>query len=591
VQIQVGRKDTSFFLEILLAGVICAVAILAWLGNVELSQDSTSYITSAENLVKTGQLVTFVSFYDGINKPAVVPYLDQPPGLSILLAPFIMLFHDPINSALIAQSVFIILFYLFVYLMTFRLRFSPLLRLVTLILFTFTGPLFQIHNYFWSETIFIGLSIGAAYFAIGLLAAPDRKRDWILLTILLALTDLIRFNGLANIALLIPFLLKMDSLRAVWNFLKNKYTLAGYTFLGGLLIALSLAADLLPNAVPGIGRLQWYAILLGATLLLIGIAGLIITRKHRRGVKDRQPPATRMDSSTWAILALLGAVGPILIWVFRNIYFFHQVSQTNKPLEALQITRLIAPFQYIWTDLLDLYFIPRLLVALFAAGLLLLPLSRLPIIGMSGSRRTGHSLILISAAAHFLLIWSVSLTTSIDPVGFRFFTPVLAFLILGMLNGVQQISQSIRPFLWRRLLLVAPLFFLAISTSFQPLEMLKNLGRINYPPERQLWQELDKLDWVRSAAYFYSDTGYYAGGFVHQIFSGKPQVIFWDPNVVNDPQNVISLLTGADSPFILVTIKSRESHMLDEMITQNVVPLEEITFTDTGYIAYHLNQK
>jgi hypothetical protein len=191
MQIRFIRKDILLFLELLLAVVLCAVAILAWLGSVRLSQDSTNYITSSENLVKTGKLATFVNETDWINEPAIVPYLDQLPGFPLFLAPFILFFHDPINSALIAQSVFIILFYLFVYLMTRRLQFSSLLRVVTLILITFMQPFFLIHNYFWTETLFIGLSIGAAYFAIGLLAAPGRKRDWIFLIILLALTSLI----------------------------------------------------------------------------------------------------------------------------------------------------------------------------------------------------------------------------------------------------------------------------------------------------------------------------------------------------------------------------------------------------------------
>jgi hypothetical protein len=591
MQIRYIRKDKLLVLEILLTAVFCAVAILAWLGSLGLSQDSTGYITSSENLVKSGQLTTFVNYTNWINEPAILPYIDQPPGFPLLLAPFIVIFHDPINSVLVAQSVFIILFYLFVYLMTRRLQFSSLLSLITLILITFMQPLFLIHNYYWTETLFIGLSVGAAYFAIGLLGAPDRKKDWIVLIILLALTSLIRYTGIANIALLIPFLFKKDSLRVAWNFFTNKYILMSFSLVGGLVIALSFAVDLLPNAKSGIGLMQWFGILLGTIGSLIGIVGFLITRKHRHGLMEQQPLATHLYSSTWAIFALLGSVGPILFWIFRNIYFFHLVSQQNNPLQTFQVNKFIAPFQYVWRDLLDLNFIPRALLALFAAGLLLLPLSRLPIIGMNGPRRTAHSVILITAVAHFLLVWLATLTTSTEPVGFRYFTPVLVFLILGLLNGVQQISQFIRPFLWRQLILAAPLFFLTISTSFHPLDMLKNMGRINYPRERQLWQELNKLDWVRAASYFYSDDDYYAGGYLHQIFSGKPQGILWDPAVVNDPQQIISLLSRAGSPFILVTIKSSESQILDRMITQDAIPLVKIVFPDAGYILYHLNNK
>ena len=156
-----------------------------------------------------------------------------------------------------------------------------MLRIVTLILFTFLKPFWVIHNYFWTETLFIALSIGAGYFAIGLLNEPNRKRDWIILIILLTLTSLIRYTGVANLALLAPFLLKRDSLRAAQRLITHKYTLAGLSVGGGLLIALSLLANLLPNAKPGIGPMQWLGILLGATGLLIGMAGLVFLRKNR----------------------------------------------------------------------------------------------------------------------------------------------------------------------------------------------------------------------------------------------------------------------------------------------------------------------
>jgi hypothetical protein len=259
-------------------------------------------------------------------------------------------------------------------------------------------------------------------------------------------------------------------------------------------------------------------------------------------------------------------------------------------LQVFLIQRFAVPFKYVWNELLSFYFVPRPLTALLATGLLLLPFFRLPIIGMSGPRRAAHSLILGTAAAHFLLIWFLSFVTTNENIGFRYFSPVLAFLLLGMLNSLHQISQSIRPFIWRQLLLATPLFFLAISTSFKPADMFKNLGKINYPPERQLWQELNKLDWIQSSSFFYSDDGYAAGGFIHQIFSGRPQGILWDKSILNDPQKIVFLLSRGTNTFILVTVNSPESHVFDGMITTGVAPLEKIPFADTGYILYLLRK-
>ena len=589
MQVKNHNQNALLILELFVVGAICIIAILAWLGNLGLSQDLTGYITASENLVKTGRLSIFVNITNWINDPAALPYMEQPPGFPLLLAPFIVVFRDPLISALIAQSVYLALFYFFIYLITIRLQFSPLLRVVTLLLFTFVRPLWVIHNYFWTETLFIALSIGAGYFAIGLLNEPNRKRDWIILIILLTLTSLIRYTGVANLALLAPFLLKRDSLRAAQRLITHKYTLAGLSVGGGLLIALSLLANLLPNAKPGIGPMQWLGILLGVTGLLIGMAGFLLLRKNRSETPVRQPQSNELDASTWALVAVLATVIPVLAWIIRNAYLYHAVSHWGL-FQVFQFNRFAVPFQYIWDELLDFHFIPRPIAALLAASLLFLPFSRLPVIGMSGFRRAAHIALLSVTAAHFLLMWFLSFVTANENIGLRYFSPVLAFLLLGMLNGLQQVSQAIRSQIWRQIIYAAPLFFLVTSTSFNPTDMLKNMGKINYPPERQLWQTLNKISWVQSSFYFYSDDGFAAGGYIHQIFSGRPQGILWDPAIWKDPQKIMGLLSRGENPFILVTIGSPESQMLDEMISSGVAPLEKISFPDTGYVLYHIRR-
>jgi hypothetical protein len=177
-----------------------------------------------------------------------------------------------------------------------------------------------------------------------------------------------------------------------------------------------------------------------------------------------------------------------------------------------------------------------------------------------------------------------------ENIGFRYFSPVLAFLILGMLNGLQQASQAVRSHLWRQVLLAAPLLFLALSIEFPPSNLLKSLGRINYPPERQLWREIGNIGWTHSSSFFYSDDGFTAGGYIHQIFSGRPQGILWDPAILKDPQKIMGLLSRGESPFILMTLDSPESKHLDEMISSSVVSLEKIPFPDTGFVLYRLKE-
>lgn len=589
IQVKNCKQKSALILELLVVGVICVIATLTWLKNLGLSQDSTSYIAASENLIKTGQLSVFVNLTDWTGDPVVIPYMEQPPGFPLFLVPFIIVFRDPLVSAVIAQCIYLALFYLFIYLITLRLQFSPLLRIVALILFTFVGPFWLIHNYFWTETLFIALSIGAGYFALGLLGEANRKRDWIILIVILALTSLIRYTGVANLALLAPILLKRDSLRAAKRLLTHRYTLTGISAVGGLLIVLSLLADFLPNGKPGFGSSQWRGILLGATGLLIGVAGLLLLRKSRSETHVRQPYSNKLDASNWAVFAVLGTVAPVLAWIVRNVILYHTISHWGL-FQVFQFNRFAVPFQYIWDELLGFHFVPRPLAALLVAGLLFLPFSRLPIIGMSGSRRAAHIVILGAAAAHFLLIWFLSFVTANENISARYFSPVLAFLLLGMLNGLQQASQAVRSRIWRQFLLAAPLFFLALSIAFPPAGLFQSLGRINYPPERRLWSEIGNIEWTHSSSFFYSDDGYAAGGYKHQIFSGRPQGILWDPAILKDPQKIISLLSRGKNPFILVTIGSPESQMLDEMISTGVVSLEKISFLDTGFLLYRLKK-
>jgi hypothetical protein len=583
-------QKALFIVELPIVIVICVFAILSWLGQLGLSQDSTGYITASENLINTGRLSVFVNYTNWVTDPAVLPYMEQPPAFPLFLTPFIVIFQDPLVSALIAQCFYLVLFYLFIYLMTLRLQFSQLLRIVVLVLFTFVRPFWIIHNYFWTETLFIALSIGAGYFAIRLLNEPYRKKDWIILIVLLTLTSLIRYSGVANLALIAPLLLKRDSLRAAWRMLTHPYTLAGFYAGGGLLIVLTLLADLLPNAKPGIGPMQWFGILLGAMGLLIGVAGLLILRKNRSERPARPLFSDELSTSAWAIFAVLATVIPVLAWMARNVILYNAISQVNKLFQVFQFNRWAAPYQYVWEELLGFHFVPRLLAAWLAACLLFLPLFRLPIIGMSSVRRVAHIALLSVAAAHFMLIWVLSFVAANENIGFRYFSPVLAFLILGMLNGLQQASQAVRSHLWRQVLLAAPLLFLALSIEFPPSNLLKSLGRINYPPERQLWREIGNIGWTHSSSFFYSDDGFTAGGYIHQIFSGRPQGILWDPAILKDPQKIMGLLSRGESPFILMTLDSPESKHLDEMISSSVVSLEKIPFPDTGFVLYRLKE-
>jgi hypothetical protein len=132
--------------------------------------------------------------------------------------------------------------------------------------------------------------------------------------------------------------------------------------------------------------------------------------------------------------------------------------------------------------------------------------------------------------------------------------------------------------------------FLLLSHDFSLSGLSLSLGKIKFPKERQLWSEIDKIPWTHSSPFFYTDEDYTAGGYIHQIFSGRPQGILWDPNVVNDPQKIESLLSAGVRPFMLVTLDGADDKIFNGMIASGTLPLERIPFPDTGYVLYDLGQ-
>ena len=257
---------------------------------------------------------------------------------------------------------------------------------------------------------------------------------------------------------------------------------------------------------------------------------------------------------------------------------------------ATQVNKLAAPFLYIWNDLLSFRVVPRLLVAELVACLLLLPLLPLPLVRTRGSSKLAQVSILGGATAHFLLLLLLTFILTNETVGVRYLAPVLALLILGVLNGLQHASEWVKPRLGRVALLASPLLLLVLSNTFSPPDLAAFSGTINYPTERQLWSEINSIEWTRFSSCFYSDTSYSAGGYIHQIFSGRPQGILWDAEMLRDPEMLRHILTTCPNAFILVTEDGYEAGILNEMSVSGAVPLERVLFEDAGFALYTLRR-
>lgn len=588
------RVKLGLLLEMVALCLLGVFVILDWMNHLSLSPDSTTYIVVAINLLKSGHFYYFVSATNFVNNPGLIPYLEQPPGFPLFLVPFLVVFRDPMISTLIAQCACLGLFYVSLYLMAMRLKFSPFLRVVTLLLFTFAGPFRSIHDYYWTETLFIGLSIAAGVLAVGLLSGTGRSKDWVLFLLLLALSSLVRYTGIADLGLVAPLVIQGDTLRASWRLLVHQFTLIGIAVAGGLLILLALLANLLPHAKPGFGPMQRRGVELGSAGLLAGLAGLFLKKRSLQkgdsGLRTSGTFTHSVGAPTWAVLAVLSAVTPPLVWLARNRYFFGAITQANRLFQVFHVDRLWDPIKYIWTDLLAFHGIPPFVVAPLMVALLILPFVRLTWLESAGFRKVGQIALLGAATAHLGLLWFLSLATDIQPISARYFSPVLAFLLLAMLNSLQLIADSIQPRIWKTLLVATPLVFLLLSHDFSLSGLWLSPGRINFPRQRQLWREIDQIAWTRASSFFYSDQDYYAGGYIHQVFSGRPQGILWDSNVVKNPQRIKSLLSAGVRPFLLVTENGTDARIFDGMISSGILPLERISFPDAGYVLYDLGK-
>jgi hypothetical protein len=571
--------NINYVLEIAVLLLVCTVTICDWLDNFGLSPDSTGYISASVSLVRSGKLEEYVNFTDWQSDPVVIPYTDQPPGFPLFLAPFIAILRDPIIAVAVAQSVSIVLHYVFIYLITLRLKFTPILRVTALLLFAFFDPFISIHRHFWTETLFIALSLAAGWVAIGLLTGSNRRSEWIALLALLAFSSTIRFIGVANIALIALIVLRRDSMRAAWRLLTHRFVSIGFAIGGGLLVLLSLLADFLSIAKPGIGPMQWRGIAIGSAGLLIGLLHLLLTRSKQTKPKALAQRHREIPAATWALAAVASAIAPALLWLIRNRALYGKVALVNRFFESFYVDKLAVPSGLFLEDYLSVRGVPQPFVALIFVALLLLPLIR-----SSDHRKAVHISILGAFLAHLSLAFLLPLIATIQPAGPRYLSPALAFGMLAILCGLQHVIESLRPRRWAHVLLVLPLAFMALSDSISVSDVHWNTGKVNFPIERQLWKELDNVDWIQSSTHFYTDV------YHHQIFFYIPQGMIWESGVLEDADRLHDILSRGHKPFILLRASSRKSILVENMISTGNIKLNRMTFPELDYVLYYLQE-
>jgi hypothetical protein len=564
-------------LEAIAVIIICCWSITYWLGELNLSPDSTGYIAAANNFVSHGSLYVWANFPSGSMLPIAEPFTEQPPGLPVLLSPFIFLLGDPVLAAMVFQSFAIIAYYFGIYSLLKSLGFGPLLRISSLLVFSFLGPFREIHGYFWTETLFIGVAAGIGALIIHIAQGGLAKWNWVGLFALLFLGSSLRLTGVANIAWIIPFAIRPQALRAMATFFKKKVVAISLTVTGLGLILLSLIRGWLrPEPINNLTPFQLISSTLGILALFTGSLGAYFAARERAVKKS--PPSS---DSTYLLLGIgvpLAALAPVFLWLMRNRVIYGVFTYSHKPFESFFPGNILIPFRFTWEQVIATR------GNLTVASLLMVTfLVIFPLVQSSIAQREKHIALLSVAGAQFVIVWLPSIVSRFNELDSRLLSPAIALGAVACLNGIHTISKVVSNVQMRRLVLMIPLLFLALNKSVVIRSPKIITNGINYPVEKCVWKNIQELGRLQNSTHYYSDRN-----FNHQVFAQIPQRIFWDTSQLQDPMYLMNLLGTGENPFIIANAGSPESKAINSTIQSSNLAIRATQFYNCPFVLYSL---
>lgn len=173
-----------------------------WLGTVNLSPDSVTYMSVANNLKNYGELFKWVNWPSANMLPQVEPFTDFAPALMLLSYPFILVFGNPLTSIIVLQIIIIAFYGLINYILARELFGETIVSYLfvsTMMLF----PLFiRVETFFWTELPFISLTFLSIYFIIKFLESDD-KSYLLRAALVIMISCLFKYIGVFNISLFI----------------------------------------------------------------------------------------------------------------------------------------------------------------------------------------------------------------------------------------------------------------------------------------------------------------------------------------------------------------------------------------------------
>ncbi len=570
-----ARRVLVFFVAL----VASAWTIHNWLGNfANVWNDPTCYINAADNLVRTGRLVdngNWASFSPG---PVVEPYTEWPPGMPLFLAPFILVFHDTMLSVIIAQSVLIVLAYAALIAMASALDLDWILSIALLAVFTFLQTFRDVNTQYGSETLFFILSIGAGYCAVKMVQVGGSKKYWTFGLLFTFLATAVRFSGVANLGWFLPLVAPVLTLKKSPDDRMTRLIGRVMFIMGILILTGSIWVDAIGFFVPHrIHLLHFIFLMLGSTAFVLGLGFMPGIEPGSYSVESSGAPGSASRINLIRALIVAAAFGPAIIWFARNKVMYGFMTRSHGLFAEFNPQGIIeAPLMLIF------YMLQDTLVHQTVFFALLMLLALMPLMIGGSKERTIGLMLLWATLFQVGTMWGSSLVAMFAYLNGRLLSPAILLGALAALYGLRVLYRANRQNSLRYLLLVLPFLLLATSehADFRSPDLLS--WKVNYPKEMYLWEQIHKMPWTLKSSEVYTDLNYR-----HQMFTGIPQKIYWDTNLLEEPAGLKGLLASGHRPFLVFPENSGENKAIRETIRKYNLPLDSVTYPDLGYVLYY----
>jgi hypothetical protein len=553
-------------ITLILFSVLCGFSVIRAVSELKLSPDSSSYITAAQNLIRTGHVFVYTNYPSESMEPSTEPYTEQPVGFPLYLVFFLFVLKQPFVAAAVAQALSIGMLYGAVWALTRDFRVEPGFQLVCGLAVTLFRPLTFVYTYLWSETLFTALTLWVIHF---LLTARVRRKPRIALLLALGLAAAATATRSIGILTLGIFVVAVWHQPAFLHSKKSSLAWIGLSFLFtlGPLAAWSLRNQILYGSISRTHIVQnriHFTTLLQPSNYLLDMAGSI--------------PFTRLLIVGFSLLCM---ISPFLVpgrsgigdWRLKTD--FTKIRFNTLLLGLFGIALIAAGLtadQFGFGGPPGIGLKQSVIIYLGILSLLAAWLGNTNILERVRAWKThydwswwqsqfgyGYLLLLVGGLCHLLGIIVLSQVTPFSTLEDRLLVPSLALLLLAMLMGLYQLAGWGRKPRFAMAVYAVALVLAVGSPAVVKGSMIFQPG-FHFPPEQQLWQELSTFPGINRVSHFYTDTN-----FTHQIYARRPQRVISFIDSLNQGGYLDSLMSKGTCPFVLVNAGDPMSELMSQV--------------------------